>query len=82
MRSSRAWGLACREKGWEEGRKEHAGKMLSDLRMRKEAVLSEPLGRGDGAQAGDILFPTIAPPLRRLLLPSSLPQSDPITIPY
>lgn len=57
------------EKGWPDGQKEHAWKMQSGLGMRKEAVLPEPLGRGDGAQAGDFLFPTIAPtPSRRLLL--------------
>lgn len=82
MRSSRVWGLARREKSWPEGRKEHAWEVRSDVGMRQEAVLPEPLGGGVGAQASDILFPTIAPPPRRLLLPSSLPQSDPITIPY
>lgn len=38
------------------------GKMQSNVGMRKEIVLLAPLGGGDGAQAGDILFPTIAPP--------------------
>lgn len=62
MRSSRVWGLARREKSWPEGRKEHAWEVRSDVGMRQEAVLPEPLGGGVGAQASDILFPTIAPP--------------------
>lgn len=47
------------------------GKTQPDLGMRKEAVLSEPLEGDDGAQAGDILFPTIAPPQPSLTIITS-----------
>lgn len=61
MRSNKVWGLT-REGLAGEGLKQHAGKMQSDVGMRKEAVLLEPLREGGGAQAGDISVLYHCPP--------------------
>lgn len=82
MRSSRVWGACLQRRAGKRVVKSMLGK-CGQIWACAKRLCCQSLWEGVmELRLVTSYSPPLPPPLRRLLLPSSLPQSDPITIPY